>query len=195
MKRGVLYYILVLFALVSYGQSVETSEIDSCGVCHVKTSSRSFVIGNKKFDTGLFCLADNSKSWAIVMLPNEKFSTDVEMLMRLGNDELIHLHAFRIEGKIQKKGYISYVYGDIIWTEPYNHEEKYTKLYFYVTEEQLDKIKKSGIRKLRISDGSKFYDKKFGFNELGLYLEKCYHLINSNLKQLRQERKEITEGF
>lgn len=115
MKRGVLYYILVLFALVSYGQSVETSEIDSCGVCHVKTSSRSFVIGNKKFDTGLFCLADNSKSWAIVMLPNEKFSTDVEMLMRLGNDELIHLHAFRIEGKIQKKDisvmYMATLYG------------------------------------------------------------------------------------
>ena len=36
---------------------------------------------------------------------------------------------------------------------------------------------------------------QFSFNELGLYLDKCYHLINSNLKQLRQERKEITEGF
>lgn len=169
-----IFLILFLFFSIqdAFSQKVNTDRILADGTHQIVTESEDYSVGWKYF---YFCLrameSRNSLRYELVVSSQSYIPENVEILLKLGNEEVIHLKALYVNRSDE-------VSVDI-------HDDwgfRNASIYDFPVE-YLEKIVEYGIKKIRISDGIEFKDREFRRNGLGKYLTNCYKNIQECLNK------------
>lgn len=182
MKR--LYIIQILICMASMNASADiivTDRIESDGAHQIMTATKNFNLGSAKYMFGLKMYDKTySKDWVLLVSSYNYIPESSEILLKLGNDDIVYLKANNVNvGKIHKPGY-GYVIGNVVATQP-THEVNYYVSLYEISTDLLDRIELHGIKKVRISDGVEYRDKEFKKNALGKHLIKSYKAILKRL--------------
>ena len=133
------------------------------------------------------------------MVNSDLFISDnSEMLIKLANEEVIHLWAGKVSVSTftTPEHYITFHYGSISTTyvDPAK-EQKYYTSFFPLTDEQLALIEGHSIKKIRISLGPSYLEKASGLRKLSSWLSKGSKVIKERVQNPMVSAKSITDGF
>lgn len=132
------------------------------------------------------------------------------LLLKLWNEAILRLNVNNIKVDTETKPAYAATIGSMTTTIGSRtatigsittiHPSKDVNYYYSVyelTPEEIEYMGKYGIKKIRIANGEKVWDKDFRFDSLGAYLSRSYKKI---LKQLetpikKDEKKNVFDGF
>ena len=137
-------------------------------------------------------------------------SKESVLLLKLWNEAILRLNVNNIKVDTETKpayaatigsmtatiGSMTATIGSITTIHPSKDVNYYYSVY-ELTPEEIEYMGKYGIKKIRIANGEKVWDKEFRFDSLGAYLSRSYKKI---LKQLetpikKDEKKSLFDGF
>lgn len=173
-------------------------KLDDDGIRHIMTTSKVVVIDWKKFYFRLKYEESNSSEWYLVISSFHFISKSAELLLKLGNGEIVYLPCINVyTGNIEKLRdalTIDIPPIHITTITPRDSAEYYSSIYD-ISPEIIDKIKKYGISKIRISSGTQYYDQEFSSeNRLGNFLVRCRNNIQKRLNKT-QKKKGVFDDF
>ena len=173
MKHYLIFAILFCLPIIGYSQKVSLDRMESDGSHQIKTDSKKYTIDDAEYNICLKVFeSEYGLDWCLLLSSFSYIPDEAEVLIKLGNDELLYLPVNNVHvGKVTMPGY-SYVIGSVISSSPSREVDYYSSLY-KLTESDLDNIEKYGIKKIRVSNGVKYRDKEFLGNSLGKFLNKC----------------------
>ena len=137
-------------------------------------------------------------------------SMESVLLLKLWNEAILRLNVNNIKVDTETKPAYAATIGSMTTTIGSRtatigsittiHPSKDVNYYYSVyelTPEEIEYMGKYGIKKIRIANGEKVWDKDFRFDSLGAYLSRSYKKI---LKQLetpikKDEKKNVFDGF
>lgn len=184
MYKQIYLTIALCFTLININaQSISVDRIEEDGKRQIMTETKSFYINQTEFHIGLKAFVNkDSEKWLLLISSNVYLSQDNEVLLKLGNGEIIYLPVNNIMvRKINTPTYaITYDFVTAIY-EP--TEKNYYSSVYVLSESDMDKIDLHGISKIRISLVEGFKDKEYRNNALGKHLTKS----RSNIKNLLKE--------
>lgn len=188
---------VVLFAMMSleiFAQKISVDRIENNGSHQIMASTKAFSIEGAEFNFGLKVFDRYfGTDWCLLISSYYFISQSAELLIKLGNDEVIYKRCNNVNvGQISSSGY-SYKIGSITTYSPPRKDDYYSSI-FDLSIEDLDKIEQYGIKKIRISNGVKSRDKEFPTNKLGKYLIKSRRKIQERLNNPIQ-KKGLFEDF
>jgi hypothetical protein len=175
-------------------QGIFLDRIEEDGIRQIMTQTKSFSIDQSEFNIGLeVFVQQDTKHWFLMIGSYLYLSQDNEVLLKLGNDEVIHLKVNNVHvGQVNSPTYA--VTNDFV-TTIYEPTKKNLYLSTYVlTESDMDKIDLHGIVKIRISLADGFRDKVYRNNTLGKHLTKSRSVINNLIKE-PNSTKDLYQGF
>lgn len=193
MRKTVLFILFGICLNIS-AQKVKVDRIENDGRRQLMTSSKSIMLGKKEYTFSLKLFTDViSSEWCLLISSFSYISPSAEVLIKLSNDEIIHLYCNNVnDGKINMPGY-GIPIGNITYYSPASQENYYSSIYIFSTED-LEKIETYEIKKIRFSPGTDFYDKEFSNNTLGKFIKKGRKKILEKLKNT-PTTKNIYDGF
>lgn len=179
--RKFLLFLILCTSLNLYAQKISVDRIENDGRRQIMTKSKAIRVGKGTFDFSLKTFSDASSiDWCLTISSFSYISSAAEVLLKLGNGEIIHLNCNNLhEGKINTPGY-GIPMGNITYFSPSTDADYYTSLYL-ISYNDLDRIAENGITKIRFSDGTNYFDKEFSNNSLGKYLKKGRKNIQERL--------------
>lgn len=188
--------VLALFVTATCinAQNISVDQTDEDGIRQIMTQTKAFSIDQSEFNIGLKAFIDqDSEDWLLLISSYLYLSKDTEVLLKLGNDEVIHLKVNNVHvGQVNSPTYA--VTNDFV-TTIYEPVKKNLYLSTYVlTESDMDKIDLHGIVKIRISLADGFRDKVYRNNTLGKHLTKSRSVINNLIKEPNSTR-DLYQGF
>lgn len=188
--------VLALFVTATCinAQNISVDQTDEDGIRQIMTQTKAFSIDQSEFNIGLKAFIDqDSEDWLLLISSYLYLSKDTEVLLKLGNDEVIHLKVNNVHvGQVNSPTYA--VTNDFV-TTIYEPVKKNLYLSTYVlTESDMDKIDLHGIVKIRISLADGFRDKVYRNNTLGKHLTKSRSVINNLIKE-PNSTKDLYQGF
>ena len=191
--RQILLLFLFTMSINISAQKVYYDRIEKDGSHRVMTTGEDFKIGGKKFSFALSAqVSQNDSVWVLIVSSYEYISSSAEILLKLGDDENVHLKCFLVNrGEIKKPGY-GVIIGNIYFEEESKNVDHYSSTYL-IKPEEIDRIVNLGINKIRISTGEGLRDKVFRNNNLGKYLAKCKNLILESFNH--PHNTDIYDGF
>ena len=131
-------------------------------------------------------------------------SMESVLLLKLWNEAILRLNVNNIKVDTETKPAYALTIGSITTSTTTSittiHPSKDVNYYYSVyelTPEEIEYMGKYGIKKIRIANGEKVWDKEFRFDSLGAYLSRSYKKI---LKQLetpikKDKKKNVFDGF
>lgn len=184
MNRLFLLMMLLGCSLLSLSaQKITVDRIEKDGRHQVATKLKDFWIGGKNYSIGLKVFeSSNDEEWQLVISSYEYLPDSAEVLLKLGNYEVIHLSAkSAFINKVTKPGR-EVSYGNKSEIEPPKTINHYFTFYEF-DKTVMDKVDAYGIIKIRISNGAEFRDKVYmPKNKLGKYLMKCRKKIKQRIE-------------
>ena len=93
MYKKIYLAIALCFTLISLNaQSISVDRIEEDGKRQIMTETKSFYINQSKFHIGLKAFVDqDSEDWLLLISSYHYLSEDTEVLLKLGNGEIIYL--------------------------------------------------------------------------------------------------------
>lgn len=168
-------------AISVYAQKVSVDQIESDGRHQIMTTSKVFSIDGTKYSFCMKIFEDAYYTdWCLLISSFYNIPSSTEVLLKLGNGDLMYLPCNNVHvGKVTMPGY-GITIGSITSISPSREVDYYSSIY-ELSPEKIDKIAEYGIKKIRISTGTKYCDKEFSGNPLGKFLVKCRKIIQERL--------------
>lgn len=150
------------------------------------------------------------RDWLLLVSSYAPMSMESVLLLKLWNEAILRLNVNNIKVDTETKpayaatigsmtttiGSMTATIGSITTIHPSKDVNYYYSVY-ELTPEEIEYMGKYGIKKIRIANGEKVWDKDFRFDSLGAYLSRSYKKI---LKQLetpikKDKKKSLFDGF
>jgi hypothetical protein len=190
MKKLIILACILIGSATVLAQKIQTDKVDGDGVRMISTE---FVRINKgivkhKLSLSLSCLQFKGiNKYSLDLFIQAAFPLSINkgsiLLLKLGNDEVITLHAKlekednigRYEGSAYGIAYRTYTIGT----------------YYDVTEGLLERMAKFGVAKTRIEFATGNVDEEYDERKMGKIIKKHFDLINERLSKVTK----ITDDF
>ena len=166
---------LLLSVSCVFAQKIYVDRIETDGRRQVMATTKEYSVDDKDFN---FCLKESV------------------LLLKLWNEAILRLNVNNVNiGTLTEPAYAITI-GSITTIYPSKDVNYYYSVY-ELTPEEIEYMGKYGIKKIRIANGEKVWDKDFRFDSLGAYLSRSYKKI---LKQLetpikKDKKKSLFDGF
>lgn len=195
MYKRIYVAIALCFTLTClHAQSIILDRIEEDGSRQIMTKTQSFYIDQTEFYIGLKAFIDqDSEDWLLLISSYHYLSKDTEVLLKLGNGEVIHLKVNNVHvGQVNSPTYA--VTNDFVTAIYEPTKKNYYSSVYVLSQTNMDKIDLHGISKIRISLAEGFKDKKYSNNTLGKHLTKSRSVINNLIKE-PNSTKDLYQGF
>lgn len=202
---------LLLSVSCVFAQKIYVDRIETDGRRQVMTTTKEYSVDDKDFN---FCLkvfeSSDRRDWLLLVSSYAPMSMESVLLLKLWNEAILRLNVNNIKVDTETKpayaatigsmtttiGSMTATIGSITTIHPSKDVNYYYSVY-ELTPEEIEYMGKYGIKKIRIANGEKVWDKDFKFDSLGAYLSRGYKKI---LKQLetpikKDKKKNIFDGF
>ena len=202
---------LLLSVSCIFAQKIYVDRIETDGRRQVMATTKEYSVDDKDFN---FCLkvfeSSDRRDWLLLVSSYAPMSMESVLLLKLWNEAILRLNVNNIKVDTETKpayaatigsmtttiGSMTATIGSITTIHPSKDVNYYYSVY-ELTPEEIEYMGKYGIKKIRIADGEKVWDKDFKFDSLGAYLSRGYKKI---LKQLetpikKDKKKNIFDGF
>lgn len=162
-------------------QKISVDRIENDGRRQIMTSSKNYSFDGAKYSICMKVYESSYRiDWCLLISSYFYIPSSAEILLKLGNDELIYLPCNNVHiGQVTTPGY-GIPIGSITYISPSIEVDYYSSIYD-LKPSDLDKIEEYGIKKIRISSGTAYRDKEFSNNTLGKFLKKCRKKIQERL--------------
>lgn len=202
---------LLLSVSCVFAQKIYVDRIETDGRRQVMATTKEYSVDDKDFN---FCLkvfeSSDRRDWLLLVSSYAPMSMESVLLIKLWNEAILRLNVNNIKVDTETKpayaatigsmtttiGSMTATIGSITTIHPSKDVNYYYSVY-ELTPEEIEYMGKYGIKKIRIANGEKVWDKDFKFDSLGAYLSRGYKKI---LKQLetpikKDKKKNIFDGF
>ena len=202
---------LLLSVSCVFAQKIYVDRIETDGRRQVIATTKEYSVDDKDFK---FCLkvfdGSDRRDWLLLVSSYAPMSMESVLLLKLWNEAILRLNVNNIKVDTETKpayaatigsmtttiGSMTATIGSITTIHPSKDVNYYYSVY-ELTPEEIEYMGKYGIKKIRIANGEKVWDKDFRFDSLGAYLSRSYKKI---LKQLetpikKDEKKSLFDGF
>lgn len=202
---------LLLSVSCVFAQKIYVDRIETDGRRQVMATTKEYSVDDKDFN---FCLkvfeSSDRRDWLLLVSSYAPMSMESVLLLKLWNEAILRLNLNNIKVDTETKpayaatigsmtttiGSMTATIGSITTIHPSKDVNYYYSVY-ELTPEEIEYMGKYGIKKIRIANGEKVWDKDFKFDSLGAYLSRGYKKI---LKQLetpikKDKKKNIFDGF
>ena len=202
---------LLLSVSSVFAQKIYVDRIETDGRRQVMATTKEYFVDDKDFK---FCLkvfeGSDRRDWLLLVSSYAPMSMESVLLLKLWNEAILRLNVNNIKVDTETKpayaatigsmtttiGSMTATIGSITTIHPSKDVNYYYSVY-ELTPEEIEYMGKYGIKKIRIANGEKVWDKDFKFDSLGAYLSRGYKKI---LKQLetpikKDKKKNIFDGF
>ena len=202
---------LLLSVSSVFAQKIFVDRIETDGRRQVMATTKEYSVDDKDFN---FCLkvfeGSDRRDWLLLVSSYAPMSMESVLLLKLWNEAILRLNVNNIKVDTETKpayaatigsmtttiGSMTATIGSITTIHPSKDVNYYYSVY-ELTPEEIEYMGKYGIKKIRIANGEKVWDKEFRFDSLGAYLSRSYKKI---LKQLetpikKDKKKNIFDGF
>lgn len=211
MKHIFCISLLLLSVSCVFAQKIYVDRIETDGRRQVMATTKEYSVDDKDFN---FCLkvfeSSDRRDWLLLVSSYAPMSMESVLLLKLWNEAILRLNVNNIKVDTETKpayaatigsmtttiGSMTATIGSITTIHPSKEVNYYYSVY-ELTPEEIEYMGKYGIKKIRIANGEKVWDKDFKFDSLGAYLSRGYKKI---LKQLetpikKDKKKNIFDGF
>lgn len=211
MKHIFCISLLLLSVSCVFAQKIYVDRIETDGRRQVMATTKEYFVDDKDFN---FCLkvfeSSDRRDWLLLVSSYAPMSMESVLLLKLWNEAILRLNVNNIKVDTETKpayaatigsmtttiGSMTATIGSITTIHPSKDVNYYYSVY-ELTPEEIEYMGKYGIKKIRIANGEKVWDKDFKFDSLGAYLSRGYKKI---LKQLetpikKDKKKNIFDGF
>ena len=211
MKHIFCISLLLLSVSCVFAQKIYVDRIETDGRRQVMATTKEYSVDDKDFN---FCLkvfeSSDRRDWLLLVSSYAPMSMESVLLLKLWNEAILRLNVNNIKVDTETKpayaatigsmtttiGSMTATIGSITTIHPSKDVNYYYSVY-ELTPEEIEYMEKYGIKKIRIANGEKVWDKDFKFDSLGAYLSRGYKKI---LKQLetpikKDKKKNIFDGF
>ena len=211
MKHIFCISLLLLSVSCVFAQKIYVDRIETDGRRQVMATTKEYSVDDKDFN---FCLKvferTDRRYWLLLVSSYAPMSMESVLLLKLWNEAILRLNVNNIKVDTETKpayaatigsmtttiGSMTATIGSITTIHPSKDVNYYYSVY-ELTPEEIEYMGKYGIKKIRIANGEKVWDKDFKFDSLGAYLSRGYKKI---LKQLetpikKDKKKNIFDGF
>lgn len=202
---------LLLSVSSVFAQKIYVDRIETDGRRQVMATTKEYFVDDKDFK---FCLkvfeGSDRRDWLLLVSSYAPMSMESVLLLKLWNEAILRLNVNNIKVDTETKpayaatigsmtttiGSMTATIGSITTIHPSKDVNYYYSVY-ELTPEEIEYMGKYGIKKIRIANGEKVWDKDFRFDSLGVYLSRSYKKI---LKQLetpikKDKKKNVFDGF
>lgn len=202
---------LLLSVSCVFAQKIYVDRIETDGRRQVMATTKEYSVDDKDFN---FCLkvfeSSDRRDWLLLVSSYAPMSMESVLLLKLWNEAILRLNVNNIKVDTETKpayaatigsmtttiGSMTATIGSITTIHPSKDVNYYYSVY-ELTPEEIEYMGKYGIKKIRIANGEKVWDKDFRFDSLGAYLSRSYKKI---LKQLetpikKDKKKSLFDGF
>lgn len=202
---------LLLSVSSVFAQKIYVDRIETDGRRQVMATTKEYSVDDKDFN---FCLkvfeGSDRRDWLLGVSSYAPMSMESVLLLKLWNEAILRLNVNNIKVDTETKpayaatigsmtttiGSMTATIGSITTIHPSKDVNYYYSVY-ELTPEEIEYMGKYGIKKIRIANGEKVWDKDFRFDSLGAYLSRSYKKI---LKQLetpikKDKKKSLFDGF
>ena len=202
---------LLLSVSSVFAQKIYVDRIETDGRRQVMATTKEYFVDDKDFK---FCLkvfeGSDRRDWLLLVSSYAPMSMESVLLLKLWNEAILRLNVNNIKVDTETKpayaatigsmtttiGSMTATIGSITTIHPSKDVNYYYSVY-ELTPEEIEYMGKYGIKKIRIANGEKVWDKEFRFDSLGAYLSRSYKKI---LKQLetpikKDKKKSLFDGF
>ena len=202
---------LLLSVSCVFAQKIYVDRIETDGRRQVMATTKEYSVDDKDFN---FCLkvfeSSDRRDWLLLVSSYAPMSMESVLLLKLWNEAILRLNVNNIKVDTETKpayaatigsmtttiGSMTATIGSITTIHPSKDVNYYYSVY-ELTPEEIEYMGKYGIKKIRIANGEKVWDKDFKFDSLGAYLSRGYKKI---LKQLetpikKDKKKSLFDGF
>lgn len=196
---------LLLSVSCVFAQKIYVDRIETDGRRQVMATTKEYSVDDKDFN---FCLkvfeGSDRRDWLLLVSSYAPMSMESVLLLKLWNEAILRLNVNNIKVDTETKPAYALTIGSITTSTTTSittiHPSKDVNYYYSVyelTPEEIEYMGKYGIKKIRIANGEKVWDKEFRFDSLGAYLSRSYKKI---LKQLetpikKDKKKNVFDGF
>lgn len=196
---------LLLSVSCVFAQKIFVDRIETDGRRQVMATTKEYSVDDKDFN---FCLkvfeGSDRRDWLLLVSSYAPMSMESVLLLKLWNEAILRLNVNNIKVDTETKPAYALTIGSITTSTTTSittiHPSKDVNYYYSVyelTPEEIEYMGKYGIKKIRIANGEKVWDKDFRFDSLGAYLSRSYKKI---LKQLetpikKDKKKSLFDGF
>lgn len=211
MKHIFCISLLLLSVSCVFAQKISLDSIEADGRRQVMATTKEYSVDDKDFK---FCLkvfeGSDRRDWLLLVSSYAPMSMESVLLLKLWNEAILRLNVNNIKVDTETKpayaatigsmtttiGSMTATIGSITTIHPSKDVNYYYSVY-ELTPEEIEYMGKYGIKKIRIANGEKVWDKDFRFDSLGAYLSRSYKKI---LKQLetpikKDKKKNVFDGF
>lgn len=211
MKHIFCISLLLLSVSCVFAQKIYVDRIETDGRRQVMATTKEYSVDDKDFN---FCLkvfeSSDRRDWLLLVSSYAPMSMESVLLLKLWNEAILRLNVNNIKVDTETKpayaatigsmtatiGSMTATIGSITTIHPSKDVNYYYSVY-ELTPEEIEYMGKYGIKKIRIANGEKVWDKDFKFDSLGAYLSRGYKKI---LKQLetpikKDKKKNLFDGF
>lgn len=211
MKHIFCISLLLLSVSCVFAQKISLDSIEADGRRQVMATTKEYSVDDKDFN---FCLkvfeSSDRRDWLLLVSSYAPMSMESVLLLKLWNEAILRLNVNNIKVDTETKpayaatigsmtttiGSMTATIGSITTIHPSKDVNYYYSVY-ELTPEEIEYMGKYGIKKIRIANGEKVWDKDFRFDSLGAYLSRSYKKI---LKQLetpikKDKKKSLFDGF
>lgn len=205
MKHIFCISLLLLSVSSVFAQKIFVDRIETDGRRQVMATTKEYSVDDKDFN---FCLkvfeGSDRRDWLLLVSSYAPMSMESVLLLKLWNEAILRLNVNNIKVDTETKPAYALTIGSITTSTTTSittiHPSKDVNYYYSVyelTPEEIEYMGKYGIKKIRIANGEKVWDKDFRFDSLGAYLSRSYKKI---LKQLetpikKDKKKSLFDGF
>ena len=197
MKHIFCISLLLLSVSCVFAQKIYVDRIETDGRRQVMATTKEYSVDDKDFK---FCLkvfdGSDRRDWLLLVSSYAPMSMESVVLLKLWNEAILRLNVNNVNiGTLTEPAYAITI-GSITTIHPSKDVNYYYSVY-ELTPEEIEYMGKYGIKKIRIANGEKVWDKDFRFDSLGAYLSRSYKKI---LKQLetpikKDKKKSLFDGF
>ena len=202
---------LLLSVSCVFAQKIFVDRIETDGRRQVMATTKEYFVDDKDFK---FCLkvfeGSDRRDWLLLVSSYAPMSMESVLLLKFWNEAILRLNVNNIKVDTETKPAYAVTIGSMTTTIGSRtatigsittiHPSKDVNYYYSVyelTPEEIEYMGKYGIKKIRIANGEKVWDKDFRFDSLGAYLSRSYKKI---LKQLetpikKDKKKSLFDGF
>lgn len=197
MKHIFCISLLLLSVSSVFAQKIFVDRIETDGRRQVMATTKEYSVDDKDFN---FCLkvfeGSDRRDWLLLVSSYAPMSMESVLLLKLWNEAILRLNVNNIKVDTETKPAYALTIGSITTIHPSKDVNYYYSVY-ELTPEEIEYMGKYGIKKIRIANGEKVWDKDFRFDSLGAYLSRSYKKI---LKQLetpikKDKKKNVFDGF